>query len=235
MRAAAVFRNQISPARLESLETVTKEVLLILSPGSSPRTPGSLFSQGWRLPNQLTDAGLFLSHHPAFLPYIVHHLDGLGLTEAERQAWWRGLGAEGSQEELRLEVQYSAAEAQPAAGRVPAHQFYRGTATSVVGGGGAFYLGEDGEAFYRFLGDLLPSVTEFLAAFQPRIRGPPPSVLSQNTELTESSGVSSLLPKRSGKVLAAAAIRSETLKRKPFLEPEPARQTKKRQVLKERN
>jgi hypothetical protein len=216
---------------------VTKEVLLILSPGSSPRTPGSLFSQGWRLPDQLTDAGLFLSHHPAFLPYIVHHLDGLGLTEAERQAWWRGLGAEGSQEELRLEVQYSAAEAQPAAGRVPAHQFYRGTATSVVGGVGAFHLGEDGEAFYRFLGDLLPSVTDFLAAFQPRIRGPPPSVLSQNTELTESSGVSSLLPKRSGKVLAAAAAatRTETLKRKPFLEPEPARQTKKRQVLKERN
>ena len=85
--------------------------------------------------------------------------------------------------------------------------------------------------------DGTPSVTDFLAAFQPRIRGPPPSVLSQNTELTESSGVSSLLPKRSGKVLAAAAAatRTETLKRKPFLEPEPARQTKKRQVLKERN
>jgi len=226
------FRKQISSARLESLETVTKEVLLILSLGSPSRTPGSLFNQGWRIPHQLSISGLFFSHHPAFLPYILHFLDRLGLSQAERQSWWRGLGAERPQE-LQLEVHYSEPGAQPAAGRVPVHQFYRGGASSVVGGG--VRLGEDGEAFYRFLGDLLPSITGFMAAFQPRSRGPPPSVDSQNTEVTESSGVSSLIPKTRGKQTAAAATPTENLKRKPFLEPEPARQTKKRQILKERN
>lgn len=234
-----LVRSQISSKSLESIETVTKEVLLILSPANFLPTPGSLINRGWRVPEELQDSGLFVSQHPAFLPYILHYLDSLRLSEAERQTFWRGLSADRSEELQLEEVQYGDDAERSQRSRIPPHQFYR-TSGSAAAGGGKNCVSEDVEMFHKYLGELLPTVTDFLAAFQPRSSRPAPSVGSQETE---SSGVSSLFPKqktRSGKSAqqqrgSSRENRPENPKRSPFAEPEPPRQSKKRQTLKERN
>jgi hypothetical protein len=221
---------------------VTKEVLLIFNPGIPLRTPGSLFSQGWRIPEELVESGLFIANHPAFLPYILRYMDSLQLSASERQAFFGGLGADRPQQQ-QLAIEFESSRVPPSAGRISAHQFYRG-------GGGpsveSVETSEDIDMFYRFLGDMLPAVGDFLYAFLPPRTTPALSVLSQNTELTESSGVSSYLPKatakkRSGGKQAArppkrSSPREENeKKRKSWGEPEPARLPKKRQILKEHN
>ena len=217
-------RSQIAPECLETLETVTKEVLNILSPGTSLLTTGSLFNQRWRLPEELPDSGLFITHHPAFLPHIVRYLGGLGLSEEERQAWWRAIDADRCQE-LRLEPTFESGPPSQQVGRIPHHQFYR-SSSGMRAGAAAPHISEDLETFHSHLGGLLPALKDFLATFQPAL-GPPPSpcsrpalsVLSQNTQYTASSGVSSFVPK---------TTRKQTEKRKSFVEPEPRRQQKKR-------
>ena len=233
-------RSQISPENLESIETVTKEVLLIFSPGAPHRNPGSLFNQGWSLPEELVEPGLFVANHPAFLPYILRYMDSLHLAETERSAFWGGLGGADRPQELRLAVQYENSGSQQQPGRISANQFYRG-------GGQVSHsvqLSEDIDLFYRYLGGLLPAITDFLNAFLPRTT-PSLSVVSQSTELTESSGVSSYLPKpvqsrkpgpRPQKRMSPRQeMRPENIKRKSVGEPEPPRQPKKRQILKEHN
>jgi hypothetical protein len=214
---------------------VTKDVLQILVPGTSLNSPDSIWNQGWaRLPQELAQSGLFLSHHLAFLPYIVRYLDNLGLSVSERQEFMSRLG--GNQTQERCEVQYTEF-AQP--GRIPSQQFYRSS-----GGAAAVDVTtrntEERDSFFRFLGKLLPSIADILAAFR-RTSIASPSIVSQDTELTESSGVSSLVPKKSGSKQATrpqrgvAPRQDENLKRKSTSETDPAKLAKKRQVLQERN
>jgi hypothetical protein len=245
-------RAQISRENLEKIETVTKEVLLIFNPGVPLRTPGSLFSQGWLLPEELVESGLFVANHPAFLPYILRYMERQQLSAAERQTFWSGLvwADRPQQQQLALQFEISSREQQPSSSssgsRIPAHQFYRGTGG---GGGGplaeSVELSEDIDMFYRFLGDMLPSIADFINAFLPPRTTPALSVVSQGTELTESSGVSSYLPKATAKKSGgrnASAPRpppkrqENEKKRKSWGDPEPpSRHPKKRQILKEHN
>ena len=56
-------------------------MLVFLSPGNVHMTMGSILRKGWSAPlgEDWLREGLYLSSHPALLPYVLEYLDSLEL------------------------------------------------------------------------------------------------------------------------------------------------------------
>ena len=72
-------------------------MLVFLSPGNVHLTMGSIMTQGWSAPlgEDWLREGLYLSSHPALLPYVLEYLDSLELGNSrEKQLAWLQLSEE---------------------------------------------------------------------------------------------------------------------------------------------
>jgi len=88
--------NMVSDKSREELLVATRDMLVFLSPGEVHLTMGSILRQGWSLPlgEDWLREGLYLSSHPALLPYVLEYLDSLELSTEDKQVAWLQLSEE---------------------------------------------------------------------------------------------------------------------------------------------
>jgi len=93
----SLVANMVSVQAREELLVATRDMLVFLSPGNVHLTMGSILRQGWSAPlgEDWMREGLYLSSHPALLPYVMEYLDSLELgTTREKQMAWLQLSEE---------------------------------------------------------------------------------------------------------------------------------------------
>jgi len=87
----------LSEESKEELLAATRDFLVFLSPGQVNLTHTSLLRQGWDIPEgeDALKESMFISSHPAMLPWAVQYMDSLDLlTEEDRHRAWEELSTE---------------------------------------------------------------------------------------------------------------------------------------------
>jgi len=87
----------LSEESKEELLAVTRDFLVFLSPGQVNLTHTSLLRQCWDIPEgeEALKESMFISSHPAMLPWAVQYMDSLELlTEEDRHRAWEELSTE---------------------------------------------------------------------------------------------------------------------------------------------
>jgi len=97
----SLIAEMVTVQSMEELLVATRDILVFVSPGNVNLTTGSLLRQGWSAPlgEEWMRDGLFLSSHPALLPYVLKYLDNLNLNTEDRQQAWLQLSEEQDEEE----------------------------------------------------------------------------------------------------------------------------------------
>jgi len=92
----SLVANMVSSQAREELLVATRDMLVFLSPGDVHLTMGSILRQGWSLPlgEDWLREGLYLSSHPALLPYVLEYLDSLKLNTKDKHLAWLQLSEE---------------------------------------------------------------------------------------------------------------------------------------------
>ena len=182
-KSIALLEPQLHSEQLKPLEFITRDVLLVLSPTSVYQRDGSLFLSSWTQEDDLVLNGLFMSNHPAFLSNTLQFV-GAQDDQANNMIWKNLIADRTHCDNAGGGNLFS----EQTSGRLGTNQFYksRSAATTVPN--------PDLDAYMKHVSSHMPEVGEFIRLFC----GPPPppmSITSQDTELTESSGVSSFEPK----------------------------------------
>ena len=196
---------------LRSLSINTREILALLSPGKVNMIEGSLFRQSWDVDEDWLSEALYLCYHPAFLPYILQYFREMGVKSgAEAQEVWANLAIERGQEGSVFHN--NSWEGQTV--KIHARSFYKKGPTGQGSDGSSVVAPSVGDVdhFLQFLSTHLPAVTDFISVFRTTAEGPSMenrtararkvalSDASHRSERTESSGVSSMIPKRKGDI-----------------------------------
>lgn len=178
---ACMIKHQISSKELSSLESVTRDVLMILSPTLVFKTEDSVFSKEGLNEDELI-RDMFMSEHPAFLSLTMKYFEGRPAAETRRV--WSGLSSDrvyGTQSQDN--PIFSNSSHTMAGRRVSSTQFYRGRLSGL-----AMVSNPEVDSYLKFLGDQLPDIGNFFFEFWCRPE-PGRSVVSSATEATESSGI----------------------------------------------
>ena len=91
------IETMLSEESKEELLAATRDFLVFLSPGQVNLTHTSLLRQGWDIPEgeETLKESMFISSHPAMLPWAVQYMDSLDLlTEEDRHRAWEELSTE---------------------------------------------------------------------------------------------------------------------------------------------
>ena len=232
-KTADHVRKQLAGTELQSLESAIRDVLLVLSPSTVSQREGSLFKSHWDVNEDMVLKGLSVSRHPAFLSYTFQYFQSMEKPPGKIKDIWKSLPADRIHSENLGQTQL----------------FHEGTGTILISN--QFYRTQnvntstaisnpDLVSYLDHIGSQLPHVEAFLKVFcyTPK---PSMSIISENTELTESSGISSMEPdavKRRNKEnldrrrLSPRLSGSRAQKRNNDIDPEIV---SKRHVLTERN
>jgi len=91
-----ILEEMLSEESKEELLTATRDFLVFLSPGQVNLTPSSILRQEWDLPEgeESLKEKLYITSHPAMLPFSLSYIDSLDLDEEERQSAWIELSTE---------------------------------------------------------------------------------------------------------------------------------------------
>jgi len=191
-KTATVIKGQLSPDSLKSLESVTRDILLVVSPTVVSRMEDSL------------DTGLditkhFISNHPAFLPLTVKYFSESSYDLSVAQDIFAGL----TSDRRYCDDQGSDMFSEISSHRMSLSVFYKSRPSSI-----ARVSNPDLDSFLEYIGCNLPDLGDFIRLFcyPPK---PTMSIASRFTELTESSGVSSFEPKAVKKKRLARLKESE--------------------------
>lgn len=179
-KSAHIVRKQVSADLLKELESMTRDTLMVLSPTAVSHRDTPLLRAGWNVAQEFILNSLFLSNHPAFLPYTVDFFKDMNIKKA--QDIWSGL----TSDRVHMDPAEGNLLFSDPASRVSSVQFYKARELNGISN-------PDLDSFLNYLSNQVPGVGEFLKQFCYPSK-PGMSIISQNTELTESSGVSSFLP-----------------------------------------
>eukprot|EP00092_Neocalanus_flemingeri_P014926 GFUD01016120.1.p1 GENE.GFUD01016120.1~~GFUD01016120.1.p1 ORF type:complete len:933 (+),score=344.21 GFUD01016120.1:134-2932(+) len=200
---SSLVANMVSKESREELLVATRDMLVFLSPGNVHLTMGSILRQGWSLPlgEEWLKEGLYLSSHPALLPYVMKYLDGLELSTTDKQLAWLQLSEE---QEDQQEWESNIKLGQEGT-TFNSRQFYSNSqpesrlpmAPSTPRKGNIL-------AFLSFLSADLPAIEEFVLEYKKKAAGAVSSSRGRkNTDSrsvcsqgTQDSGVESLHPRR---------------------------------------
>lgn len=191
----------VSGESMEELLVATRDMLVFLSPGNVNLTMGSLLRQGWSPPlgEEWLKEGLYLSSHPALLPYVLEYLDNLNLGTEERQIAWLQLSEEEDHQQ-GWEKNITMGQEGP---RINSRNFYSNQALAKAGPAPSLKLGNVMELL-QLVSRSLPEVEELvleyrqksgegLSRVQARKETDLRSVCSQETV---DSGLESMLPRK---------------------------------------
>ena len=189
-RNASIIRQQLHAASLRPLESLTRDLLMVVSPtvvfrreDVVPRT----------MEAELDLNRLFISNHPAFLPLTVKYFGELSPESGVVQPIFAGL----TSERRYSEDQACQMFVETSTSRMSTSVFYRSQAPPETNR----INNPELESYLDYLGLTVPELANFLKVFcnVPRALRPAMSIASRHTEVTESSGVSSFHPKRTRK------------------------------------
>jgi len=95
-RDVVVLGDQTSEQAMQELQEVTRDFLLLLSPGGVDLTQGSILRLGWTLQEgeDWLKEKLYLSSHPAVLPNVLSYLDSLKIEPDDYHKAWELLSSE---------------------------------------------------------------------------------------------------------------------------------------------
>jgi len=181
---ATMIKSQTLSKELSSLEAVTRDVLVILSPTLVFKTEGSVFNKPGLDEDELIK-DLFMSNHPAFLSLTMKYFEGRPAAEARRI--WSELSSDrayGTQSQDNPIFFSSAAHPGQAGSRLGSGQFYRGRPSGL-----AAVSNPELDSYLKFLGEQLKDIGNFFFEFWCRPEPGRSMLSSACTEVTESSGV----------------------------------------------
>ena len=91
-----IMEEMLTEESKEELLTATRDFLVFLSPGQVNLTPSSILRQGWDLPEgeESLKEKLYITSHPAILPFALNYVDSLDLDEEDKQSAWIELSTE---------------------------------------------------------------------------------------------------------------------------------------------
>jgi len=181
---SSIVKAQYSTQALYCLESVTRDVLMILSPTIVFKSENSVFDRpGLDEEELLKD--LFMSEHPAFLSITMQYVRNMCRQEA--RTTWRGLSSDRVYGTRSQETPiFSSTKVSNNLARVGSSNFYHNTLNS-----NTMISNPDVDAYIKFIGQELPIVKTFLHEFSSCGQSGH-SVLSNTTEVTESSGIFSM-------------------------------------------
>ena len=182
---SSIVKAQYSTQGLYSLESVTRDVLMILSPTIVFKSENSVFDRlGVEEEELLKD--LFMSEHPAFLSITMQYVNNMASQDARKT--WGGLSSDRVYGTRSQETPiFSSTKVSNNLARVSSSNFYYNTSNS-----NAMISNPDVDSYIKFIGHQLPIVKTFLHEFSSCGQPPGNSVLSNTTEVTESSGIFSM-------------------------------------------
>ena len=181
---ATMIKSQTLSKELSSLEAVTRDVLVILSPTLVFKTEGSVFNKPGLDEDELIK-DLFMSNHPAFLSLTMKYFEGRSAAEARRI--WSELSSDrayGTQSQDNPIFFSSTAHQGQAGSRLGSGQFYRGRPSGL-----AAVSNPELDSYLKFLGEQLKDIGNFFFEFWCRPEPGRSMLSSACTEVTESSGV----------------------------------------------
>ena len=195
----------------EDLLTATRDFLVFLSPCMVNLTPKSILRQGWDLPEEEESLRetLFISCHPAMLPFVLTYIDGLNLDEESKRKAWYELSQEQEDHSEVWAANISISEGRP---KFVSRNFYSSSKSSKnprldsVPENNTGVLGNISD-FLKLLAKYLPPINDLVMEFKQTTSGsnllPPGATAStsKDTDLrsiisqqTVDSGVESLHP-----------------------------------------
>jgi len=199
---STLVADMITVQSREELLVATRDMLVFLSPGNVNLTMGSILRQGWSAPlgEEWLREGLYLSSHPAFLPYVLEYLDNLNLNTEERQQAWLQLSEE-QDEEHGWEQNITIGQE---GHRISSRSFY--STQAVVRLGPASPQPKVGNIMelLQWISKSLPAVEELVVEYkQKAVGGQTLDARRKETDLrsvcsqeTEDSGMESMLPNK---------------------------------------
>lgn len=154
----------------EDLLTVTRDFLVFLSPGMVNLTPSSILRQGWELPEEEESLKetLFISCHPAMLPFALTFIDGLNLDENEKSKAWYELSQEQEGHSEGWAANISISEGRP---KIVSNNFYSSSKSKsvkrleTVPGDNAGVVGNLSD-FLKLLAQYLPPINDLIMEYQ---------------------------------------------------------------------
>jgi len=200
----SLVANMISVEAREELLVATRDMLVFLSPGNVHLTMGSILRQGWSAPlgEDWLREGLYLSSHPALLPYVMEYLDSLELGTTDKQVAWLHLSEEQDDEQ---EWERNITLGQEGL-RITSRSFYNSNPVAKLGGQPSSHKLGNIMDFLHCVSSQLPAIEHLVVEYRQKAAGGEmprrgrkdvdcKSVCSQETE---DSGLESLLPKKKG-------------------------------------
>jgi len=199
---STLVADMVTVQSREELLVATRDMLVFLSPGNVNLTMGSLLRQGWSAPlgEEWLREGLYLSSHPAFLPYVLEYLDNLNLSTEERQQAWLQLSEE-QDEEHGWEQNITIGQEGP---KISSRSFYSSQAVAKLGLKSTHSKLGNIMELLQCISKSLPAVEELVVEYkQKAVGGHTQDVRRRETDLrsvcsqeTEDSGLESMLPKK---------------------------------------
>ena len=208
----------------EGLLAATRDFLVFLSPGQVNLTHTSLLRQGWDIPEgeEALKESMFITSHPAMLPWAVQYMDSLDLDrEEDRHRAWVELSAE---QEDRTSNWVTNISMEDGKQKIGTGNFYtKAKETSQRPSSSHKEVLGNLSDFLRLLSESLPAIYDLIMEYKKKstssvTRLPPPSVLAnvtRDTDLrsvisqqTEDSGVESLQPRPKRRTMERTMERS---------------------------
>ena len=236
-----IMEEMLSEESKEELLTATRDFLVFLSPGQVNLTPSSILRQEWDLPEgeESLKEKLYITSHPAMLPFALNYIDSLHLDEEEKQTAWIELSTE-QEDDSTWETNICIDQGKP---KLVSSSFYKkqkkpasesvATSKKVVTGNIFDFL--------KLLSQSLPAINDLIMEYKqksttsiskipslPQKESDQRSVISQRTE---DSGVETLLSRtkrRSGENAASENVASKrSRKQSPPASRIPVKETRR--------